>query len=1430
MNPALESFHPLIAQWFEGRFGAPTEPQRRGWPHIASGRDTLIAAPTGSGKTLAAFLACLDRLVREGEAGRLKDQTSVVYVSPLKALGNDIQKNLAEPLAELNALARDMGMELPEIRTAVRSGDTTPSERAAMLKKPPHILITTPESFYLLLTSQRGRELLKPAQTLIVDEIHALARDKRGSHFALSLERLDRLAKRRVPRVGLSATQRPIEEIARFLVGTAKVGANGTPDCVIVDTGHRRAMDLALEIPEEELGAVASKELWGDIYDRVAQLVQEHRSTLVFVNTRRLVERATHALAERLGEDAVAAHHGSLSKEIRLDSETRLKTGLTKAVVATASLELGIDVGAVDLVCHIGSPRSLAVGLQRIGRAGHAPNSHDAETALILPKGRLFPATRDELLECAAFVRGVRRGNLEKTHLMAHPLDILAQQMVAAVACEELGEDELFAMVRGAWPYARLPREEFDAVLTLLSEGIATSRGSRGAWLHRDGVTHRLRPRRGARLAALTSGGAIPDNFTYTVVKEPEGTIIGTLDEDFAIESLAGDVILLGNTSWRIRRVESGRVRVEDAHGQAPNIPFWLGEAPGRSPELSWEVSELRKTLEPLLSMPEHAIEFLEKECGVPRVGAEQAVTYLQQSQAALGALPNQDTLIAERFFDEGGGMQLVLHAPFGGRMNRAFGLALRKRFCAGFNFELQAAATDDGILLSLGPQHSFPLDSVFRFLASKTVQDTLEQAVLDAPVFGVRWRWNATRALTLLRHSGGKRVAPAIQRMRSDDLLAAAFPDQAACQENVTRPIAIPDHPLVTETMRNCLEEAMDLPGLQTLLRRIEAGEIRLLARDTPTPSPLSHEILNSNPYTFLDDAPLEERRARAVATRRTLSEEDLRAFGALDEAAISAVEEENWPDLRNADELADALRDLVLLPDLHVSAAWRPWLQELLAAGRAMTLGRHYAGHDRHELAERVLAGDVEAVAAVLRGWLMAGGPATGAQWAEKIQLPPQAVEQALLHLESQGFALRGRFRAAALAGGAEEWCDRDVLARIHRRCLTRLRQELEPVTTADFVRFLLHWQHVAPGTQLAGAPGLLEVIAQLQGLQLPAAAWEREVFPARVVGYQSSMLDELCLNGTVLWGRLLPGGGEEEESSGDLTRGRRRSAPNRNTTLSVLLRESLPHFLRASSPKEPSYAGLGVSARQILELLTQRGAMFFNELQSVTGRLRTDLDQALWELVSAGAITCDGFAGLRNLLQPTRRREKARLLARYPYARGPMFVGGGGRWSLLRPPGMATTSARGPLGEPAELEVLADQYLHRWGVVFRDVLAREPFAPSWRSLLGVYRRLEARGILRGGRFVAAFAGEQFALPQAVEALRSLRRDEKSETEPPVFLSAADPLNITGYLTPPPRITATLAHRLRIIGGVPEALEGSGPQAAPLNSSVGGGLRWIR
>ncbi len=1419
MHGALNFFHPLVAQWFRGRFGTPTEPQIFGWSAIQAGKDTLIAAPTGSGKTLAAFLSCLDGLVRAGLEGSLRDETTVLYVSPLKALNNDIQKNLRTPLGELVKTAIAKGLSLPEIRTAVRTGDTPSGERSAMIKKPPHILITTPESLYLLLTSESGRRILATVRTVIIDEIHAVARDKRGAHLAISLERLDRLATlrpNRPLRIGLSATQKPIDEIARFLVGTK---AAARSDCAIIDAGHKRRMDLRIEIPKEEFSAVASKELWEDTYNRIAELILEHKSTLVFVNTRRLVERTTHALEKRLGENVVGAHHGSLSKEIRLKAEENLKAGKSRAVVATASLELGIDVGDIDLVCHIGSPRNLSVGLQRIGRAGHAP-SGDAKP-LVVPKGRIFPVTRDELIECAAFVRGVHRGHLEKTKIPDYPLDILAQQIVAIVASEEkdVPQDALFDVIRGAWPYARLPREDFDAVVTMLAEGISTARGSKGAWLHRDGMTGVLRPRRGARLAALTSGGAIPDNFTYAVVKEPEGLTVGTLEEDFAVESLAGDIFLLGNSSWRIKRVEAGRVRVEDAHGQPPTIPFWLGEAPGRSAELSLEVSDLREGLEPLLdpSRFAEAQAFLETECGMPPAGALQALNYLSQAKQGLGCLPTQKTLVAERFFDEGGGMQLVVHAPFGGRLNRAFGLALRKRFCAGFNFELQAAATDDGILLSLGPQHSFPLESVFGFLSSKTVQECLEQAVLDSPIFGVRWRWNATRSLALLRQMGGKRLPPIIQRMRSDDLLAAAFPDQAACQENVERPIKIPDHPLVNETLRDCLHEAMDLEGLTGLLKKIESGEITLVAKDTPTPSPLSHEILNSNPYTYLDDAPLEERRARAVVTRRTLSPEDLSAFGSLDEASIRSVEEEIWPDVRNADELADTLREWILVPEKAVPESWRGWLRDLIAQGRALRLeaaDSPIVSAEKKETAFKAWKGEEDAVASVLQGWLPVSGPASVEGWAVRTGLPAAAVSLALVQLESVGVVLRGRFNRSAIESGTEEFCHRDVLARIHRRCLARLRNEIAPVTTAQFVQYLCVWQHVAPGTQLHGTAGLAEVIGQLQGLQLPAADWEEEIFPARVADYDPSLLDEICLNGTVAWGRLSPTLTESDTESGDeildvpLSKIRRRAAPNGNTPLSLLLRQDLPWILETTGSREPLeeklMEELGPAARDLYEILRKQGAMFFNELQGVTGRLRTDLDQALWELVAAGLITSDGFSGLRNLLNPARRREKDRLLSLYSRSHRPFLAGPGGRWSLFRGVRQSVPE-EGTLGETKAIENLAIQYLHRWGVVFRDMVIRESAGIPWRVLLNIYRRLEARGEIRGGRFAEAFAGEQFALPEAVETLRAVRRQEEKGIQTKITISATDPLNVTGILTPPPRIPATRSRQVTWTNGVP-------------------------
>ena len=1720
----MQDFHPLTAEWFRGRFAAATATQLRAWPAIRAGRDVLVSAPTGSGKTLAAFLICLDRLVTAGLAGRLDDRVEVVYVSPLKALSNDIGRNLETPLAELEQLAFERGMPAPGIRTAVRTGDTPAWERERMVRRPPHILVTTPESLFILLTAERSRAALRNAETVIVDEIHALADDKRGSHLALTLARLDDLVRKagkpRPQRVGLSATVRPIEAVARFLQGTivadaserlaaapppdrlprpeiasaaserpaavpappgwlprpeiasvdpreAPGGADGTPDpaggvasvrapdpvsasVTVIDSGHRRRLDVAVEVPRDELGAVATNEMWGEIYDRIAELILAHRTTLVFVNTRRLCERVAHHLEERLGDEAVLAHHGSLSRRIRQDAERRLKSGELRAVVATASLELGIDVGTVDLVCQIGSPRSIAVALQRIGRSGHHVDAGDGAH---VPRGRLFATTRDELVECAALVHAIRRGRLDHLEIPDWPLDVLAQQLVAACASETWAVDDLFALVRGAAPYAALPRPAFEAVVDMLSDGIATSRGRAGAYLHRDRVNGTVRGRRGARIAAITGGGAIPDNANYLVVAEPDQTTVGTVDEDFAVESLSGDIFLLGTTSWRIRRVESGRLRVEDAHGAAPSLPFWRGEAPGRTPELSEEVSRLRERIAEMAgahrpgtgvgngglagppggsgpfpaeagtggggdgagpsrglgresaemgighgggglaaspggsgpasaetetvpgggglaappggSGPESATDggdeglnraaaWLTEACGLDRAGAEQAAAYVRAGAAALGAVPADVTVVAERFFDEGGGMQLVVHAPFGARINRAWGLALRKRFCRSFNFELQAAATDNGIVISLAEQHSFPLEVIFRFLTVDTVEEVLTQAMLPSPMFGTRWRWNASRALAVLRFAGGRKVPPPIQRMRSDDLLASVFPDQVACQENLTGDIRIPDHPLVNETVRDCLHEAMDLDGLRALLAGIESGAVRTRAVDTAEPSPFSHEILNANPYAFLDDAPLEERRARAVQLRRTLGG-DADGMGALDPAAIATVADESWPVVRDPDELHDALLTLVALPP---AARWSAWLDALAASRRAGVLRvggtRLWVPTERLGLVRRLYPGEAvdprlpdvgpagptdreTAAAELLRGWLESTGPVTASGMAERLALPPPLVEAGLTRLEGEGQILRGRFTAATAGDGngtEVEWCNRRVLARIHRLTIGSLRREIEPVSTADFVRFLLRWQHLAPGTQLHGADGLLQILKQLQGWEISGAALEREVVARRVASYDPELLDRLCLSGEVMWGRLSPhpafespasirsaaadarvrpsgaparpsggqsgpaaaqsglgasqfvsvggrfkpSGGRSGPSTPPRTplpapaagtppsgvrsgssdapvgsaggrsatpRARRGTAGARPARVRPTRVAPITLFLRADADWLLAAAGRGAGAddvalshpaREVRGALKSRGASFLPELVRATGRLPSEVEDGLWELVAAGLVSADGYDNLRALVDPKRRRGEGRGRAARPRHAA-------GRWALLDTgepaapdPGTAAPDARprapdarrgGPAAKSPSSDAdeearrrhdeqvarFAGQLLNRWGVVCRDLAARETLAPPWRELLRALRRMEARGEIRGGRFVAGVVGEQFARPDAVELLRIVRRE--AAPPDPVRVSAADPLNLTGVLLPGPRVSA-------LSGGTVELLPGAG--AEPRESSVPG------
>jgi len=1118
----LESFHPAVRAWFEGRFPAgPTEPQAAGWQEIAACRHTLIAAPTGSGKTLAAFLVCIDRFYRAQdlccthdlycghEPGALPEEGAtpagsgpqVVYVSPLKALATDIQQNLEAPLREIAAAAGRLGLTGPTISVAVRTGDTAAAERAAMLKHPPDILITTPESLYLLLTAERSRAMLHSARTVIVDEIHAVAGNKRGSHLTLTLERLAHVAGQPVQRVGLSATQRPIEAIARLLVGAGpdRDNADGTPRCAIVDSGHRRRLDLALELPDDELGAVPTAEQTAQILDMIAAHVTSHRTTLVFVNTRSMAERVAHQLGERLGDEVgaqVAAHHGSLSRGRRQRVEARLRAGDLRALVATASLELGIDVGPVELVCQIGSPRSFATFLQRVGRSNH--------TRTGTPSGRLYPTTRDELVECAALLRGTRQGRLDAIVIPERPLDILAQQMVAESAAEAWAEGELLGLARQAAPFRDLSAEDFEDITDLLAEGIRTGRGRRAYYLHRDQVNSTVKGRRGARLAALTSGGAIPELGDFRVVAEPDEVQIGTVHEEWAVESRPGDVFLLGTHSWRIRRVEPGTVRVTDAHGAPPSVPHWQGEAPGRTRELSEEVSALRQAVAD--REPAEARKWLEEECGVGRAAAEIIVAYLRAGLAALGALPTMDAIILERFFDEAGGMQLVGHAPFGARVNRAFGLALRKRFCVTFDFELQAAASDNAILLSLGPQHSFPLEQVPKFLASKTVEQVVRQAVLTAPLFQARWRWNLNTSLTILRMRGGRKNPPAIQRMEADDLMAAVFPVLAACQENVAPgPMEIPDHPLVRQTLDDCLHEAMDIEGLRELVAGIEAGRIAVITRDTTEPSVLAHEILNGPPFTYLDDeTEAGNRRSRQVTVSRGLPVE-ARDLARLDPDAIEKVREQVRPQPRDADELHDLLMTLYLM---RPQPEWGAWFAELAAAGRAARLPAGlWCATERMPLlaglypAEwtfamaplpRVKPMDAETMAAeMLRGHLDVSGPVTAEELARATSLGVADVSMALIRLENEGFALRGRFTDP---DGAEQWCARRVLTRIHAYTRQRKRREVEPVTARDFIRFLLRWQHVTADTRREGSRGVLAVVEQLQGFELAAGAWER------------------------------------------------------------------------------------------------------------------------------------------------------------------------------------------------------------------------------------------------------------------------------------------------------------------------------------------------
>ncbi len=1380
-------FHPILRSWWAERFRGPagelppTEAQVAGWRAIRAGGHTLIAAPTGSGKTIAAFLTAIDSLLREALQGTLADEVRVVYVSPLKALSADIHNNLAEPRRGIRRIAEQAGLPA-RITAAVRSGDTPQPERAAMLKTPPHILVTTPESLYLLLTAAKSRAMLSSARVVIVDEIHALIESRRGAHLALSLERLDHVCARRLQRIGLSATQKPIETVASFLTGTD----NGP--CTVVDRGHQRALDLAIEVPGSPLEAVMSHEVWQEVYARLTALIDSHRTTLIFVNTRRLAERMAHQLSEHLGSEAVAAHHGSLAREARLVAEAKLREGRLKVLVATASLELGIDIGHVELVCQISSPHRIATLLQRVGRSGHTVSG--------LPKGRLFPLTRDDLIECAAMVHAARQGALDRIRVPDKPLDVLAQQIVAETASEEWDERRLHALFHRALPYRDLSESEFAAVVEMLANGYAAKRGRRAALVHHDAVNGKLRGRAGSRMTAILSGGAIPEVFDYRVVLEPEGHSIGTLNEDFAVESLPGDVFQLGNSSWRILGINAGVVRVADAKGQPPSMPFWLGEAPARSDEVSAAVSALRAGADPRLPSPndprrddelQNATGWLQEEYALSRSAAEQAAAYLAEGKRSLGALPTRDTLVLERFFDEAGGMQLVLHAPLGSRINKAWGLALRKKFCQSFNFELQAAATEDGLILSLGPAHSFALDEVFRYLNPRTVRETLVQAVLASPIFATRWRWAATLALAVPRNRGGARLPAQVQRMIAEEVLAAVFPDAAACLDNIQGAREVPAHPLVQQALADCLQDAMDLPQLVACLQRIFDAEVRCIARDTPEPSVLCHEILNSEVYTFLDDAPLEERRTRAVYTRRATEPRSAGDLGALDAAAIERVREEAWPEANTADELHDALMLAGFLRAEEAAPGWRSLLDALIAAGRAFDAGALWVALERFEELHAVIPQRSapriperlrktwtreDAARELMRSRLEVLGPVSSAQVAAALGADPSLAEQALLALETEGTVLRGRFTPGS---GELEWCDRRLLARIHRYTLNRLRAEIEPVSAADFMRFLLHWQHAAPEERMRGTAGLSAILEQLDGYELAASAWEPDVLASRVLDYAPEQIDALCLSGRVAWGRISPPAAAR--------------APLKSSPIALMLREHVTLWRsQACSSME-----LRSEARAVHEALRSKGALFFHELAAATGLLHTQVERALGELAGAGLVTADSFSGLRALLlAPDKRQRFARR------GRSPGYgIDTAGRWALL---GAAEADRA-----PADTESIARALLKRYGVVFRALLAREARLPNWRDLALVYRRLEARGEVRGGRFVKGFGGEQFALPDAVGRLRALRKEQKNGDW--TALSAADPLNLVGIVTPQARVPAIAGNRILFRDGVPVA-----------------------